>query len=463
MNATKKLILPKNLTLYPFQRDLVGKQVASRARYLYNSCEMGLGKSIQALVYANSTASKNVLIICPAVVRLNWARESNKWFTLRPGTVAKPILSGKCISGILKNKLLKKGKTPSPLIISYTMLVVNQKVRDYVLSRDWDLVILDEFHECKSVTAKRTQAVCKDVWPKAKRVYMLSGTPLTNSALDLFPFLYKVSQEDNSLTPEQRSLCSDYEAFANHFCYKWVYKGYEPRYTGIKNNEELKDILLKTNVFFRLKKKDVLKDLPAKTYHRVDLELTIDDESDSKVINTFLKAFERDKESDKVPNSIMSLRRQLGEAKSTCTQVYDYIQNLLDVHDEPVIIASHHKSVVKKLKQRLRDYNPVVVDGSTSAANKQQAVDDFQSGKTNVFIGNIKAAGVGITLTRSCNVIFLEYEFLPYLNEQFVDRAHRIGQEGNVIAHYMVANHQFDQQLVTNMIRKQKAISGVIA
>lgn len=457
MKASKKLIVPKNLSLFPFQEELVRKQVSGGARYIYNACDMGTGKTVQALTYANTTKCRNILIICPAVVTLNWVKEANKWYTLRPNKDAQAILSGKHFSKLIK----EPNKDYSPLVVSYSLLVRNEKVRNEILGKTWDLVILDEFHECKSISAKRTQIVCKDIWPICKRVYMMSGTPLTNSAADLFPFLYKVRKESNDLTEEQVILCSDFEDFTNRYTYKYVYKG-EPTYTGIRKHPEIKDMLDNTNVFFRVKKKDVLKDLPDKTYHEVYLDLSVPEAADEEVLNKFLRSFEAGKKMPSIPQPVMSLRRKLGELKSTCNQVYKYLENLLDHHKEPIIIAAHHKSVVKELKSRLKKYNPVVIDGSTSTVNKQKAVEDFQSGKSSVIIGNVQAAGVGITLTRSCNVIFLEYDFLPYRNEQFVDRAYRIGQKNNVTAHYMIASHEFDEQLVSNMIQKQKQISKVV-
>lgn len=466
-----KLIFPDSETiggdtLYEFQKEGLLDQLKAPMPVIYNGDDMGLGKTIQALVYANSTHSTNVLIICPAGARLNWARESNKWFTMKPGTVAKPLLSAKDVSYIRKKNLLKKIWEPSPIIISYDQLVRTDKIRTYVLEREWDLVICDEFHQCKNISAKRTKIVYNDVFPIAKRIYLMSGTPITNSSMDLYPFLSMVVPHSDNISDKNKKICSDYEKFGDTFCYRWVHPTWGVQYRNVRNPAKLKELLNETGLFFRRTKEAVLTDLPEKTYVRVDLPLKVDVKLSDSKLNEFLNEFKKDDgtfaSKATSDTALMTIRRKLGEAKATCQFTYEYIEELLNTYNKPVVVFAYHKNVIATLKQRLRKYNPVTFDGSCSPKEKQRAVDLFQEGDSQVFIGQIQSAGVAITLTRSCDVVFLEYDWLSVLNEQAVDRVYRIGQKNAVMAHYLVSEHPFDSALVDAMIMKQKQISKVI-
>jgi hypothetical protein len=96
------------------------------------------------------------------------------------------------------------------------------------------------------------------------------------------------------------------------------------------------------------------------------------------------------------------------------------------------------------------------VDGRTPQDKRQKAVDDFQNGKTNLFIGNIRAAGVGLTLTRSCHVVFAELDWVPGNLSQAEDRAHRIGQHKSVLVQHLVVDGSLDAEMAHRCIGKQK-------
>ncbi len=120
---------------------------------------------------------------------------------------------------------------------------------------------------------------------------------------------------------------------------------------------------------------------------------------------------------------------------------------------------AHHKAVVDALMEAFSEYNPVKVVGGMSAEEKQKSIDAFQKDvDTKVFVGNIRAAGVGLTLTASSTVVFAELDFTPGVMEQCEDRAHRIGQKHSVNVFRLVLKDSLDSYLL-EMLKAKSDIS----
>src|SRR5690606_5174556 len=128
---------------------------------------------------------------------------------------------------------------------------------------------------------------------------------------------------------------------------------------------------------------------------------------------------------------IASARHEVALAK--VPYVIEHVQEALE--SGPVILFAHHKDVIEQLQNAFKD-RCCVITGSTKMADRQKAVDDFQSGAKDLFIGNIQAAGVGITLTKSSHVVFAELTYVPGDLAQASSRAHRIGQRNSVLVQY---------------------------
>jgi SWI/SNF-related matrix-associated actin-dependent regulator 1 of chromatin subfamily A len=464
-NSTSDIYIPHNdgLEYLPYQK--AGIKYALDHGNTLIADEMGLGKTIQAIGYINAKNDiKSILVICPASLKINWKRELEKW---------------------LVNKYtidIVYGEFPMSdiVICSYNIL---KNFHEQLVSRVWDLKILDEAHYLKNNKTLRTKHVfgyrnntpgkVENISPiKSNITIALTGTPILNRPSELWPLLKHM---DNKTWSNWTHYVERYCA-AEHTRYGWDTKG--------SSNEEELQIKLRETIMVRRLKKDVLKDLPPK--RRATIILPSDEVRDvlyneseryEKIKNRLykLKSFVEecknivDKE-DLYKEAIENLNKEylasFEEVSKICHETalikadyaIDYIKNFMESVDKIVVFAHHH-DVIDKLYDGLKEFNPVKVVGGMSDNDKQSSVDSFQNDvNTKIFIGSITAAGVGYTLTASSNVIFIELNWVPGVMSQAEDRCHRIGTVNSVLCQYLVLEGSIDEKIANELISKQDII-----
>lgn len=436
VNSIVPIPAPEGCEYMPFQK--AGIMYAVRRPHCMLGDHPGLGKSIQAIGVANYLGLKRLLVICPAGLRLNWAREIERWHLHNPGVDI--LLSGKS----------KAGSKASV-------------VSSYDLAASWtgpkttfDLVIVDEVHYVKNMKTGRTQRVLgrkgtPGLIHLAPRKLVLSGTPIPNRVNEIFPVL-------RAIAPHVID-AMNYRAFLRYYGVSIPGAFGGDQLVGIRHEEELY-MRMRAGFMVRRLKKDVLKDLPEKTYKMV---IFPKDGTTTKVLKRErqFSAAEIIKHGVPVGTALPEIRREMGVAKAPT--VLKYVEDMLEDGVQKVIVFAHHRDVVSILEEGLEQYHPVVVSGATSATAGQAAVDAFQNDPAiRVFIGNIIAAGTGKTLTAARDVVFAEASWVPGENEQAEDRAHRIGQMRGVLIHILVVEGSLDAQILGTAARKRKDISAVL-
>jgi SWI/SNF-related matrix-associated actin-dependent regulator 1 of chromatin subfamily A len=217
----------------------------------------------------------------------------------------------------------------------------------------------------------------------------------------------------------------------------------------------------------RREKSKVLTQLPEK--QRTDLHVEISNREEYDLAATDLAAYLReykactDREIRRKMRmaalvKFMTLRSlaSMGKVK----QATDFIRNFL-ANGKPLIVFCSLKTIVKELQKQFPD--AVRVTGDDSMAEKQAAVDAFQAGEAELILCSIKAAGVGLTLTASSNVAFVEFPWTYADCCQCEDRAHRIGQKDNVNCYYLIGRNTIDPVLYGIIHRKRSIANQIMA
>lgn len=451
-------------TLFPYQQ--VGAHFLSNHRQALLADEMGLGKSCQAVVGADIIGANNILVLCPAAVRINWQREFERFSPLdRPCTV---LLTGK-----------DRVPTSGVVVCSYDLLA-NEKTREQLKRIRWCLLVLDEAHALKERSAKRTKAVyghrsnAPGLMVNAVRTWRLTGTPAPNNASELYTHLKSAGLIE-----------MPYWDFVARFCTGFD-SGFGFKITGHKNVDELKQLL--GRFMLRRKKEEVMTELPPITFQEVTVERTSVDllpfteqlrgktterfMAELKLADSTLKAAFLAIKDSKTPfqdrlkvlesmanGNMTTLRRYLGLAK--LTRIGDILEEELATGAvQKIVIFGIHKDVIEGCRRRFAKYGAVTLYGGTPGEKRQANIDRFQKDpKCRVFIGNIQAAGTGITLTAAHEVAFVEADWVPANNAQAAMRCHRIGQDKPVRVRFFSCAGSVDEEVMDTLRRKTRELA----
>ena len=434
--------VPEGLDYMPFQK--AGIEFCTLRPSTLIGDEMGLGKTIQVLGAINADPGiKRALIVCPASLKLNWKREIEKWI-IRPMSV-----------GIINGKNMAQHRAVDITIVNYDILT---RFRATLIESDsWDLLAFDEAHYVKNAKAQRSKAL-KVIASKCFRKMALTGTPIVNRPIELYNIL-------DILRPD---LFPNFMDYAKRYC-DARHNRFGWDFSGSSNLEELQATLRRTVMIRRLKS-EVLTDLPAKTRTLIELESDTSDlrkalKQEKAVDMTRLAAvlgeYDIEDLTDGQPgfkDIADAARKRHDTALAKAPAVADFVKDILDSEQKVIVMAWHH-DVIHELESALSSFNPVVVTGATPVERRQAAVDSFQTDpSTRVFIGNIKAAGVGLTLTAARTVVFAELDWVPGNISQAEDRAHRIGQKDNVQVYHIVLKGSVDAWLAQSIMSKQAVI-----
>ncbi len=382
--------------------------------------EPGLGKTIQVAHYINLTKPLTVLVVCPASLRLNWKHELDKWLD----------------SALCLDILSYEGATKLPTNFKY------------------DLIVFDEAHYLKNPKAARTKAGLS--LPAYRRLF-LTGTPIVNKPMDMYPILSAIGL-NMSMSGFGKRYCNGHLRCIKHR----PYRKYAWDFSGASNTEELHKLLV-DNVMVRRRKKDVLTELPAKMRQVIEIDAPHGDDPELKKVlvqkyGSLTAAAEALIDDGGIAFGDLS-RYRLEQAKHKLPYVISYLDNLMEETDKIVVFA-YHREIIEALQNQY----PAAVHlyGGMSDKEKDAAVTSFQHGDAPLFIGQITAAGTGITLTASSTVVFAELDWVPGNVIQAEDRCHRMGQTDNVHIVHLVLKDSIDCRMVQALVRKQQIIEEVI-
>lgn len=402
---------------------------------------MGLGKTLITLWWLDRNEHKALpaLVVCLASQKYMWQHEARS------------------VMGI--EALVLEGKSPQSIRLNdHKMVIINYDILQYwkplLKNCQFQTLVLDECQTCKNPMTKRTKA-CKDLAKGIPYMLALSGTPLTNRPIELFPVL-------NMLKPS--NFPSRFN-FGKKYCdgrlghWGWEFK-------GATRTRELHDLLIATCMSRRLKS-EVLKDLPEKNRCVLLMPMKRPEEYEEATYNFIAWLAKQDPLKAAAALRAQTLV-QLGylkrlAAKLKVKYVVGWINQWLEENeDDKFVLFAEHKGMVKVLKKRCKAKS-LVIEGSTPSKKRFEYEQLFQTDKSyRLLIANRKAAGTGYTFTAASSLGFVELGLVPGDHTQAEDRIHRIGQNRTSWIYYFVAMGSIEEKLCSILQSKQKVLDAVL-
>lgn len=395
--------------------------------------DMGLGKTTSTIIAALETGVKKILIICPASLKINWLREIEN-YTDRSVYIAE----GKNFS-----------QEHDFVIVNYDILKnfydLKDKEKSEIYKSNFGIIIIDEAHYLQNGQAQRTKLVNSFV-KSVDKLWLLTGTPMTSRPMNYFNLLELI----------ESPVAANWMAYVIRYCNGYQFTVGNRKVwnvMGASNLEELRDRTSR-QVLRRLKT-DVL-DLPDKIITPVYLRLKSKEYEE--LMGEYFQWYEKNPdESSSLTvqfTKLTKVRKVIAQEKINST--IELVENILE-QDKKVIVFTNFTDSLNKIYEHFGK-QAVYLDGSCSPAKRQHAVDEFQNNeKIKVFVGNLKAAGVGITLTAAEAVIMNDLSFVPSDHAQAEDRSYRYGQKSNVSVYYPIFENTIEG-VIYDILNKKKNI-----
>lgn len=425
--------------LFPYQYEGV-QFIESRNGRVLLADDQGLGKTAQVIAWLHKRKDiKTVLIVCPAMLKINWAIE----FEFFTGNTNTQVIYGSSFTQITENIV----------IINYdiltTLLHDEYTIRDEIWGIKWDAIILDEAHYISNKESIRGWAI-EQLVKRCKHVIPITATPGKNRPKEIFTLINYVNSQ----------IFPSFYSYGHRYC--GAKKGYMGKWTfdGSSNELELNEILT-SSIMLRRKKTDVFKNLDRKIREVIPIEITNRKEYDD-ADNDFTQWLMKEGKKQSKENALYKLKvlEQIA-VRGKMSATVEYLNDLLETEDK-LVVWCEHKETVQALYKAFESIS-VVVDGSTSPAKREQAKQLFQQCKRckvrkekhdfdkkackeyipdlskRVFIGT-RAAKEGNTLTAAFYNVFVELWWSPMDHDQAEDRVYgRAGDLHGAICAYLVA------------------------
>lgn len=424
--------------LKKFQRKTVQKVLRQFDKKSLLALDMGLGKTIIGLSLIQEIGEKT-LIVCPASLKYNWAAEIEKfWPDITP--------------------YICNGRTPPKTLLSKAQIFVcNYEILQYwklffIYSRV-KIFIADESHFLKEKSAKRTKAAMQIAEVCEARI-LLTGTPIENKPIEIWSQLAIINK---AFFPSWLLFAKKFNgAIKNNFGWQM---------TRATNTKELNKFLV-DRCMIRMKKEDVLKDLPPIVRQVIPVE--INNRAEYRKAEKDIIAWIRknntnklDLEKTKRAEAQVKLDKlKLISARGKIAQVVDWVNE--NSPNFKIVLFCYHRDILHELHTKVKDH--VYVPSEVSGIDRQNAVKRFQNDENcRVFLTTIRVGNAGFTLTASHTTVFIQQDWNPSKHRQAEARVHRIGQTAeSVDAIYFIARQTVEERIIRLIDTKDIDSTAVI-
>ena len=432
----EKSLAGHGVSPYQHQLDAVKVWLGAKGRGVFGH-EMGTGKTIASILACHAIAPRHVIIFTPASIKAQW-RE------------ALTMLHGYEVFDY-DGKTLPETEGRTALLVSYALAHKLQgQCRAY--GYEPEMLVCDECHYVKNPKAERTKAVIK-LAQKVPYFLALSGTPIVNRPVDLFPLLKVCNPtEFNDWYRFTRMYCNGHQGKFGYVC------------DGLSKADELHKKL--STVMHRVRKEDCL-DLPDKTR----VVIPIDHFNNTTWVDQYYALREQIADGEA---HFATLRKFI--ALNKIKSAVDWIVDFLDASpDQKLVVFAHHVEVVKEIIDEVNrrggaksDHKPLAVGftGETPAGLRDKMVTRFRN-KDNkypvrVLVSTLGSGGTGLNLQVASQMLVVESSYSPGEMLQAEDRIHRSGQTRQCTIHYMIEHGTYDRVLYRLLTKKMDMMNAVI-
>jgi SWI/SNF-related matrix-associated actin-dependent regulator 1 of chromatin subfamily A len=478
-DAVISIPAPSGLTYLPFQK--AGVAYALQRKDTLIADEMGLGKSVEALGFINCIKPKRTIIVCPATLIFNWRNESEKWLT--------GFEYETCVVETKQDRIPEREGIV--VIVNYEKLAGDSPLIKSIMKLNWDIGIFDEAQYVKNPEAARSRAIIgpEGVATKVKRSLFLTGTPIENYPKEIWPIAaFLAPAKFGNFWDFAKRYCNAHQEDRKFFNPKtnetywkkvWVTE-------GASNLGELQQ-RLRSSVMLRRVKKDVLPELPPKRRQLIILQDPKKDWSKDPRFHRWKEVYDQKYEEVAAKLEVAKTEEEYKSLASSLEEVtgipftemsevrhevalaklplcIKYVDEILAAGTKNIVLFAHHRDVIDELAEKYAG-DCVVVHGGTPSKgpkSREEAVKAFQEGRKKIFIGQTRAAGVGITLTAADTVVFVEVDWVPGVITQCEDRLCRIGQKKMVHVIHPVLGGTMEVNMIQKLIKKQDVIDKAL-
>ena len=368
--------------------------------------EMGLGKTVQAIavmVSLKALGATHFMVVCPASVLVNWAREIRQFseleVTLIKGGDHMAVRRWEDLGGVAVTTYESISRFALPQEFSFSLLVA------------------DEAHYVKNPEARRTQALLQ-FGRKAQRTLYMTGTPLENR-VDEMCFIISCLRPDIAGEIKEMKYISSAPQF----------------------REKL------APVYLRRTRDNVLSELPALIEKEQWVEMTAE-EWKCYMLSVMSENF-------------MAMRQVSWDVPDLTRS--SKAKRLLELCEEAkedgrkVIVFSFFRETIRAAQQVLGERALEPITGSVYAQKRQEIVDEFTlAGDGAVLICQVQAGGTGLNIQAASVIIFCEPQIKPSIENQAISRAYRMGQIRTVMVHRLLCDNTVDERILELLREKQE-------
>ena len=417
--------------LFPYQK--VGVAFMLKAGHCLLGDEPGLGKTIQSITVCEAKKAKKILVLCPSILKDNWASEVKQWTDK-----SSVIIAG---TPVQRKKQWESSKCY--YIANYELLLRDLELMQKI---EWDYIIADEATRISNPKAKSSKAIKK---LKAKNRLALTGTPINNKPDDLWNIC-------DFIRPGEMG---SYWSFCERYCVKNFWGSVE----SYKNLNEIRDKLQR--VMIRRQKMDVLKDLPPKL--PVDIFCHLNN-SEQRYYNMLKDEMVAEIMGNKIAidNALVKmirLKQMTGSAEllggEKGSSKMDALKELLrDIasNGNKTIVFTQFAKMSKIIARDLAEYNPLVISGEVKNNLRQGIIDNFNNEKKHKVLVMTEAGAYGLNVQSANYVIHFDLSWSISKMIQREDRAHRVGQKKNVTIYTLMCKNTIDEYIRSVVWKKKK-------